>query len=68
MTKKSGGLRSGRRHGTARMSMFARLRRPSPAVIIAIVALVMALGGSAVAASRYIITSTSQIKPSVLRA
>jgi hypothetical protein len=49
--------------------MLARLhlRRPTPSVVIAVIALVMALGGSAVAASRYIITSTSQIKPSVLR-
>jgi len=45
-----------------------RVRKPTPAVIIAIVALVVALGGTAVAASHYIITSTSQIKPSVLRA
>lgn len=42
-------------------------RRPTPATIIAIVALFVALGGTAVAASRYIITSTSQIKPSVLK-
>jgi hypothetical protein len=43
-----------------------RVRRPSPAMIVALVALVIALGGTAVAASHYIITSTSQIKPSVL--
>jgi hypothetical protein len=42
-------------------------RRPTPASIIAVVALFVALGGTAVAASRYIITSTSQIKPSVLK-
>ena len=42
-------------------------RRPTPATIIAVVALFVALGGTAVAASRYIITSTSQIKPSVLK-
>lgn len=34
---------------------------------IAIVALVFAMAGTSLAASRYIITSTSQIKPSVLR-
>jgi hypothetical protein len=45
-----------------------RLRKPTPAAVIAIVALVVALSGTAVAASHYIITSTSQIKPSVLRA
>ena len=44
-----------------------RRKRPSPATIIALVALVVALGGTAIAASRYIITSTAQIKPSVLR-
>jgi len=42
------------------------LRRPSPTSIVASLALFVALGGSAVAASHYIITSTSQIKPSVL--
>jgi hypothetical protein len=45
-----------------------RLRRPSPATSIALLALLFSLGGSAIAASRYIITSTSQIKPSVLKA
>jgi hypothetical protein len=44
-----------------------RLRKPSPAIIVALVALVIALGGTAIAASHYIITSTSQIKPSVLK-
>jgi hypothetical protein len=41
--------------------------RPTPATIIAVVALFVALGGTAVAANRYLITSTSQIKPSVLK-
>jgi hypothetical protein len=55
-------------------SVIARLDRrdmrhkPSPALIVAIVALVVALSGTAVAASHYTITSKSQIKPSVLRA
>jgi hypothetical protein len=44
-----------------------RRKRPSTATVIALVALVVALSGTAIAASRYIITSTSQIKPSVLR-
>lgn len=39
----------------------------SPTTVIAVIALVVALGGTAVAASRYVITNTSQIKPSVLR-
>ncbi|HEV7163712.1 MAG TPA: hypothetical protein VGN25_10705, partial [Solirubrobacteraceae bacterium] len=41
--------------------------RPSPAAAVAALALFIALGGSAVAAQRYLITSTRQIKPSVLR-
>jgi hypothetical protein len=36
-------------------------------MIVALVAFVIALGGTAIAASRYIITSTSQIQPDVLR-
>jgi hypothetical protein len=43
-------------------------RRPSAATIIALLALFFALGGSAVAARHYLITSTSQIKPTVLKA
>ena len=43
------------------------LRRPTPAGIIASLALFFALGGSAVAANHYLVTSTSQIKPSVLK-
>jgi disulfide bond formation protein DsbB len=34
---------------------------------VAIVALILAMAGTGIAASHYIITSTSQIKPSVLR-
>jgi hypothetical protein len=41
-------------------------RRPSPTSIIASLALFFALGGTAVAASHYVITSSSQIKPTVL--
>jgi Collagen triple helix repeat (20 copies) len=43
-----------------------RIRRPSAATIIAVVALFFALGGSAVA-SHFLITSTREIKPSVLK-
>ena len=41
-------------------------RRPTPTIAIALLALFFALGGTAVAAKHYLITSTSQIKPSVL--
>lgn len=43
------------------------LRRPSAPTLIALLALFFALGGTAIAARRYLITSTNQIKPSVLR-
>jgi hypothetical protein len=42
--------------------------RPSPTTIIACLALFFSLTGTGIAASRYIITSTAQIKPSVRRA
>lgn len=44
-----------------------RIPRPSPAMVVAGVALVLASSGTTLAASRYLVTSTSQIKPSVLR-
>jgi hypothetical protein len=42
--------------------------RPRPTAVVALLALVVALGGSAFAAHRYLITSKRQIKPSVRRA
>lgn len=42
-------------------------RRLSPSLVIAIFALVLALGGSAVAAKRYLITNTKQISPKALQ-
>jgi len=44
-----------------------QIRRPSPAVIIAGLALFCSLGGTAIAAHHYLITSTKQISPAVLR-
>ena len=41
-------------------------RRPSPAMVIACLALFVASTGTSIAASHYLITSTKQIKPSVL--
>jgi hypothetical protein len=43
-----------------------RVRKPSPAGVIAVIALFFALGGTALA-SHFLVTSTSQIKPSVLK-
>jgi hypothetical protein len=43
-----------------------RSHRPSPAIVLAALALFVALGGTALAARHYLITSASQIKPSVL--
>jgi hypothetical protein len=45
-----------------------KFRKPSPGIVIAALALFFALGGTAIAARRYLITSESQIKPSVLKA
>jgi len=42
--------------------------RPSGLSVVALLVILLALGGSAAAAGRYIITSTHQIKPSVLGA
>lgn len=43
------------------------MKRVSPATGIALVALFFSLGGAGLAAERYVVTSTSQIKPSVLK-
>lgn len=42
--------------------------RPTPSGVIATIALVLAMSGGAYAAKRYLITSTKQISPSVLKA
>jgi hypothetical protein len=44
------------------------VKRPSAAIVIASAALVLSVVGTGAAASRYLITSTSQIKPSVITA
>jgi hypothetical protein len=41
------------------------MRKPSPALVIACVALFVALGGTAIAAKHYLITSVNQISPKV---
>jgi len=43
-----------------------QFRKPSGGSVIAVIALFVALGGSAAAAQHYLVTSTSQIKPSIL--
>ena len=40
------------------------IRKPSPGTAIALLALFFAMGGTAIAAHHYLITKTSQIKPS----
>ncbi|MGD0272232.1 MAG: hypothetical protein ABSB96_00635 [Gaiellaceae bacterium] len=42
-------------------------KKPSPATVIACLALFVASTGTSIAASHYLITSTKQIKPSVLK-
>lgn len=42
------------------------MSRPAPALAVAVLALVVALGGTAVAAKKYVITKTTQISPGVL--
>src|SRR4051812_14071321 len=43
-----------------------KANRPSPALVVAIIALVVALGGTGVAATKLLITSTSQIRDGVI--
>ncbi len=43
------------------------LRKPSPTSMVAVLALFFALAGTAIATNHYLITTTSQIKPSVLK-
>jgi hypothetical protein len=48
--------------------MLKALRRNlNPSMVVAVAALVLAMGGGAYAAKKYVITSTKQIKPSVLK-
>ena len=47
--------------------MKTTFRRPSPAIVIACLALFVSLTGTGIAAHHYLITSTKQIKPSVLK-
>lgn len=42
-------------------------RKPSPALVISIISLIVALGGTAVAASHYLITSSAQVRNGSLR-
>lgn len=42
------------------------MKRPSPSMVVSLIALVFSMTGTGLAASRYVISSTSQIKPSVL--
>jgi hypothetical protein len=44
-----------------------RLLRPSPAMVVALIALLVALSGSAVAVQHFVISSKGQISPKVLK-
>lgn len=44
------------------------LRRPAPATLISLVALFFSMSGAAFAAKHYMLNSTSQINPKVLKA
>jgi Collagen triple helix repeat (20 copies) len=44
-----------------------RLRRPSPALVLAFVALLIAMTGTAFGARQYLVTSTKQISPRVIK-
>ena len=48
------------------MARKATRRRPTPALVISIVALIVACAGTAVGATRYLITSPKQIKPGTI--
>jgi hypothetical protein len=54
-------------HGPSRRYDHRGRRRPGYAEVTATIALVLAMSGGALAAGHYLITSTKQIKPSVLR-
>lgn len=43
------------------------MHKPSPAVVLALLALVVSLGGTALAAGKYVVTNVHQIKPSVVK-
>jgi hypothetical protein len=58
--------RVGRRPVEARYVKRPKLPHPSPALVIAIVALVLSLGGTAIAARHYLITTAKQISPKAL--
>jgi hypothetical protein len=47
--------------------MHRLFRRPSPAMVVACLALFVVSTGTSIAANHYLITSTKQIKPSVLK-
>jgi hypothetical protein len=51
-----------------RFSAIRRRMHVSPAGVVAVLALVLAMSGGAYAAGRYVITSTKQISPKVLKA